>query len=74
MTKFVILSIFWGGTPFACQFQKECFNATDKISAEFKIRLDILSTSASDSPNLVEFLLEGFLQMLPLAPLQHLMF
>ena len=49
-------------------------NATDKFSARFKIGLDILSTGASGTPNLVEFIIEGFLQMLPLAPVRHVMF
>ena len=63
-----------GRNPLCCQFHNECLSATDKFSAEFKIRLDILSTGASDLPNLVEFIYEGILQFLPLAPFQHLMF
>ena len=62
-----------GRNPLCCQFHNECLSATDKFSAEFKIRPDILSTGASDLPNLVEFIPEGFPQFLPLAPFQHLM-
>ena len=45
-----------------------------QIRSENFSLLDILSTDASDFPNLVEFLLEGFLQMHPLAPFRHIMF
>ena len=60
--------------PLCGQCRKECFNTVDMFSAEFKIRLNILSTGASDSPNFVEFIHEGFLQFLPLAPFPHIMF
>ena len=57
-----------GRNPLCCQCQKECFNAADKFSAGFKIGLDMLWTGASGLPNPVEFILDGYLQLLPLAP------
>ena len=63
-----------GRNPLCCQCQKECFNAADKFSAGFKTGLDMLWTGASGFPNPVEFILDGYLQLCPLAPFRHIMF
>ena len=63
-----------GWHPLCGQLRKDCRNASDMRFAASKMDLDVHWTGVSGSPNLVEQILDGFLQMLPLAPARHIMF